>query len=389
MTGEAGPGPARPRVADLIPRFQLRGAETFAQQLAWALRDRYDVAVLPLVGARGEEAWTPPEGTAGPVLPGVAPGRGEALRAAWSLRRRARSFRPHLIVAHGGDPLRVAVLAGLHRLAPIVYVRVAAVPPRLRTPLRARSLAWAYRRAAAFVPVSDSLRAELVDEFGVPAERVRAIRNGRFPPPELGPAERAALRRELGFTDEAAMVLWVGRLVPEKDPLAAVALAGLLSSRSPGARLVMVGDGPLAGRVRATAGADLVTLAGTRADASRLIGAADLLVSTSATEGAPGVLVEALLAGVPAVSFDQGGVRDVLVPGRTGLLVPPGDLPAMADAVAGLVGDPGRRAALGAGARRFGERFHIDRVAEEYDELYREVLAGTFPRGTPAPPGGP
>jgi glycosyltransferase involved in cell wall biosynthesis len=115
-------------------------------------------------------------------------------------------------------------------------------------------------------------------------------------------------------------------------------------------------------------------LTGERDDASRLIAAADLLVSTSRTEGVPGVFVEALLAGVPVVAHDMGGVRDV-VTDETGALVPPDDAEGLAVAVASLVTDPAARAKAAHAARSAGARLDIARVADEYDALFRELLA--------------
>ena len=117
-----------------------------------------------------------------------------------------------------------------------------------------------------------------------------------------------------------------------------------------------------------------VTLVGERVDAPSLIGAADVLVSTSRTEGAPGVFVEALLAGVPVVAHDMGGVRDVVSP-KTGSLVRAEDEEGLAREVTALAGDPQRRSRASAAARRAGARFRIEPVADAYAELYRELLS--------------
>jgi glycosyltransferase involved in cell wall biosynthesis len=117
-----------------------------------------------------------------------------------------------------------------------------------------------------------------------------------------------------------------------------------------------------------------VTLVGERVDAPSLIGAADVLVSTSRTEGAPGVFVEALLAGVPVVAHDMGGVRDVVSP-ETGSLVRAGDEEGLAREVTALAADAQRRSRASAAARRAGARFRIEPVADAYAELYRELLS--------------
>jgi glycosyltransferase involved in cell wall biosynthesis len=365
-------GAARPRVADIVPRLQLRGAEIFAQHLEVALRDRFESRLMTLsVGTDERRAWTGDEPPVD-VAPGVPDGPGRLWRSRSSLRARAAAFDPQVIVAHGGDPLRHAVLAGLHRRAPLVYIRVAAVTPDLRTPARSRTLRYAYGRVDAFVAVSGSLREELVEVFGIAPARIRVIRNGRLAPPALGDDRRRRLRAELGASADQVLVVWAGRLVPEKDPVAAVRLAERLPAE---AHLAVVGTGPLEPEVRRAADvAGRVTLAGERADAPTLIAAADLLVSTSRTEGAPGVFVEALLAGVPVVAHDMGGVRD-LVSEETGALVPPGDEDALARAVTELVADPVRRRRAAAGAGEAGVSLGIEPVADAYAELYGELLS--------------
>jgi glycosyltransferase involved in cell wall biosynthesis len=366
----------RPRVADIVPRLQLRGAEIFAQHLEVALRDRFVPRLLTLYAdGTGQRAWTGDEPPVD-VAAGVPGGAGRVWRSRSSLRARIAAFEPDVIVAHGGDPLRHAVLAGAHRRAPLVYIRVAAVTPDLRTPARWRSLRYAYGRVDAFVAVSGSLSEELVEVFGVPPWKIRVIRNGRIAPPPLDDARRERIRAELGAAAGQTLVLWAGRFVREKDPVAAVRLAGRLPA---GVHTAIVGAGPLEDEVRAAAASmPGVTLAGERVDAPTLIGAGDLLVSTSRTEGAPGVFVEALLAGVPVVAHDMGGVRDV-ISRETGALVPPGDEAGLAREVTALAADPGRRARAAAAARQAGARFRIEPVADAYAEVYLELLSARAP----------
>jgi glycosyltransferase involved in cell wall biosynthesis len=163
-----------------------------------------------------------------------------------------------------------------------------------------------------------------------------------------------------------------------------------LAERLPaGAHLAIVGTGPLVAEVRAAAqAAGGVTLAGERVDAPSLIAAADLLVSTSRTEGAPGVFVEALLAGVPVVAHDMGGVRDV-IGDDTGALVPAGDEAALARAVTELVEDPDRRARAAAAAREAGAGLDIAPVADAYAELFGELLSARARRDAAPDPRGP
>jgi glycosyltransferase involved in cell wall biosynthesis len=364
----------KPRVAHLIPRLQLRGAEVTAQHLAAALGGRFESRVYLLFGGDGPrpEGIPPVEvragvGTSGPL---------GQLRAARNLGRRIRGWNADVVVAHGGDPLRGAVLGGVHRAAPVLFRRISAVPSELRTPMRMRSLRFAHARVSAFVAVSESLKGELVGYFGVPEGRVTVIPPGRPRPTPLEATERAELRRGLGASEGDILVLWVGRLVAEKDPLAAVDLAERLGDASPRVVLAMLGDGPLAGELeRRSAGATNILLAGARPDAVRLMQSADLLVSTSVTEGAPSTFVEALLSGLPVVTPDVGGVRDLVQHAQNGLVVPAGDPGALAGAVRTLASEERERGRLASAAPGSAAAFEIGAVAERYAELFDSLVA--------------
>ncbi|HEV2148862.1 MAG TPA: glycosyltransferase family 4 protein [Longimicrobiaceae bacterium] len=119
-----------------------------------------------------------------------------------------------------------------------------------------------------------------------------------------------------------------------------------------------------------------------RAEVLELFSGALALLMPSRLEGLPMVPAEAMAAGVPVVATDVGAVAEVVDPPRGGLLVPPDDPAALADAVLGLLDHPARRAALAASARRSAERFSWDAVAERHLEFLRGIAAqdGTQPQ---------
>ena len=104
--------------------------------------------------------------------------------------------------------------------------------------------------------------------------------------------------------------------------------------------------------------------------------ARDVVVLTSRNEGTPVALIEAGVAGKPAVATRVGGVADVVQDGKTGLLVQPGDPRAVAAGISALLDDPGRARALGEAAKReTSSRFTIERLADDLAGLYGELLA--------------
>ena len=133
-----------------------------------------------------------------------------------------------------------------------------------------------------------------------------------------------------------------------------------------------------------------MVFAGYRADVPRLLRASSLAVLPTRTEALPTTLIEAAACGLPVVATDVGGVPEVVSHGETGLLVPPGDPTALGDAIARLLADPARRAAMGAAARRTAvERFDMRVWAARLRAVYERALAGQPVAGAaPAAAGG-
>ena len=211
---------------------------------------------------------------------------------------------------------------------------------------------------------------------GVDPDTIAVIHNGvEVQPPRRS---RKAMRNELGLAPDQPTLLTVARFTPQKDHATLIRALALLAGAQADVCLLMAGDGPLWAEAQALAEALGVSGAtrflGTRLDVPDLLAAADLFVLPSRFEGLPLVLIEAMAAGRPVVSTQVGGVDELVVDGQTGRLVPPGDAPALADAIAGLIRDPGRGATFGiAGRDRFAQRFTARRMAEDTARLYRSL----------------
>lgn len=204
------------------------------------------------------------------------------------------------------------------------------------------------------------------------------------------PAWRREVRAELGVPEDAVLVGLVARVDPQKDHPNFVRAAGLLARRRADVRFLLCGEGAAAGNpalaaALAEAGvADRFHLLGRRSDVPRILSALDVASLSSAYgEAFPLAIGEAMACGVPAVVTDLGDCADLV--GETGLVVPPRDPAALAEAWATLVraGPDGRRR-LGLAAReRIEARFSMRRIASEYDALHR-ALAGPGSRAAGA-----
>jgi glycosyltransferase involved in cell wall biosynthesis len=229
------------------------------------------------------------------------------------------------------------------------------------------------------IAVSRSTREFLVRQRFVPGDRVRVIWNGA-PLEEFAPVapERAlAARRALGFADDALVVGTIGRLNAQKGHRFLLDAAARLLAGTPGARVLVAGDGDLMEALRAQAAAlgisGQVVFAGHRTDVPDLLGAFDVFCISSLYEGTPLALFEAMAAGKAIVSTSVDGCREVLEDGVTGVLVPPADADALAGALERVLGDAALRAALGrqalAASRRYDVRTCVDAMQAFYDDL--------------------
>ena len=191
-------------------------------------------------------------------------------------------------------------------------------------------------------------------------------------PAGAGLAAREIARRELGLPSDATVIGAVGRLTYQKAPEDFVDMIRRL--RRPGIVGVWVGDGELAGQVRRLAAAEPaapVVLAGERADVPRLLPAFDVFALPSRYEGLPTAIVEAMMCGVPVVATAVNAVADVVVPGETGLLVPPRRPDLMAGAFSYLLSSPAAAARMATRAQaQLGDRYGISALRASLAAAY-------------------
>lgn len=306
-------------------------------------------------------------------------------RGVAALRGIVRSWKPDLVFAHGGEPLLAAVLARAGGEGPeLVYRKIGLSGRWLGRPrwLRLRYHRSLMRRADAIAAVGDAVATEVVSLFRVPRQKVRVIRQGTDPGAfAVAAGTREQLRSSLGVPPSAKVLLSVGALGWEKHQEAILLALAAVRREVPTALLLLAGGGPERGRLERIAVdlglAGAVRFLGARTDVPQLLEASDIFLLTSLTEGLPAVLIEAGLAGVPAVAWDVAGVREVVRDGVTGLVPPYRDEPAFAAAVLRLLREPDAARSMGDAARNLcREQFSMDRCVEEHLRLFRELLGG-------------
>ena len=387
------------RVLRVIARLNVGGPALHVSQLAAQLDKRgYETTLVAgHVGVgEGSMEWVPEELGVHPLfVPALQREISPAadLPAVLELRRLIRELRPHVLHTHtakaGAIGRMAAALSGRARPQVVVHTFHGHVLRGYFSPWKTtffrqleRSLA---RMSDALIAVSPEVRDDLV-RLGVASDdKISVIRLGLDLDARAGssPTARAEIRTNLGIPEERFVAGWLGRMTEIKrtDDLLR-AFASLRSTHE--ADLLLVGDGPLRPHLEALAGELGIEASchflGYREDVGAYLAASDAIVLTSANEGTPVTLIEALAAGRPVVSTDVGGVRDV-VGDDAGFLVEAGDVPAVADRLERLADDPALRARLGrAGRERVLDRYSVPRLVDDIDELYRRLLAEERPQ---------
>lgn len=216
---------------------------------------------------------------------------------------------------------------------------------------------------------------------GLPAAKLRVVRSavddGAF---DIA-CDRSRVAAALGVPAEGLWVGVVAQLIPRKGHGYLLAALPELLADFPQLQLILFGQGPAEADIRADLAAaglsGCVHLLGFRRDLPQSLSCLDLLVHPATMEGLGVSLLQAASASVPIVASRVGGIPEAVADGRTGLLVPPGDVAALAQACRALLGDRERRRQMGeAGRRRMQAEFSVAAMAAGNLEVYRELLAG-------------
>jgi len=289
-------------------------------------------------------------------------------RALWRLWRRLRTHPPDLLFLLTAVPniwgRILGRLAGVPKI--IGNCRGGAAPRRQH-----ERFLWPL--AHRIICNAAAIREDLAHNFGVDRQRLHVIVNGvdtEFFRPD--PA------RHNGGPPRA---LALARFVPDKDHDTLVRAFARVNSSLPQAELWLVGDGPLREAVGRQADALLppssIRFFPAQVDVRPLLHQAGLLVLSSVTEALPNVVLEAMAAGLPVVATSVGGLPEVVAHGETGLLAPPRDPGALAQALARLLADATVRAEMGAAGRsRAVQEFSLVAMVERHEAVLAEVLGG-------------
>ena len=300
--------------------------------------------------------------------------RRQSPRYAWKLAKLVRQSQFDLVHAHMYASALASAYALLGTSIPLVITEHSQA--NWRSHYACRCSQWSYSQARHVIAVSREIRRRLIEQEGVPSDRISVIMNALPPASEqhksIQPDLPAALRNGL-------LVGVAARLQPEKGVAYFLEAAAHVLQFLPEVHFLVMGDGPqrkeLQAYVEQLGVQEHVHFLGFRLDARAIIGLLNVLVVPSLSEGTPLVTLEAMSAGVPVVASAVGGIPEQLRHQSEGILVPPGDGLALGEAVLHLLQNPTWMQQLGeAGRQRTLSRFSFTTMLQETENVYRATL---------------
>jgi glycosyltransferase involved in cell wall biosynthesis len=331
----------------LETRRHIHGAGVQVLHLVAGLRAMGDDAIL--MAPEDSEVLATADSRGIPTIPLLFHGEAD-FGFVRRFRARIEDETPDLVHLHsrrGADTL--GLLAAWRSDVPTVLTR------RVDTPEPGFIARLKYGRCDRVVTVSDGIRDVLIGE-GIPPDQVVTVHaaiDAEAMPFEC--VDRSAMRREFDLPDDALVVVMVAQFVDRKGHDLLLDVLPRVLAAEPRTRVLLFGAGPrrdaITDRIERGELRDRVRLPGFRKDLVDLLPCFDLLVHPARSEGLGVALLEAAGAGLPVVATRVGGTPEALVDGRTGLLVEPGDLDALAAALLRLLGDVDLRRRMGAEGR--------------------------------------
>ncbi len=367
------------RVLQVTHDLNIGGLQSVVLALASRLeRDRYSVSVCALREGGPLEGQLQNLGV--PVFRLQSTRSGPDYLSFAKLSRIAAEIRPHVIHTHNTHPFIDGAAAKIwNRIPVLVHTDHGRHFPDRKRYMIAE---WVLSHVAArVVAVCEAGRLDLMRYERLPSSRLSVIVNGVDPVPFRRPVDLPALRACLGIGERRQPIVgWCGRLSPEKGLTYLVQAATLLRRDFPDFLTVLVGDGALYDALQEEARSRGVEshflFAGARSDVHDVIRVFDVFALPSLREGLPLVLLEAMAASIPIVATSVGGVPEIVRDGITGLLVPPGDPVALADALRRVMSQTELRSSYTTEASQvFGQQFTVRKMVSAYQELYEQLLA--------------
>ena len=298
------------------------------------------------------------------------------VRAAWQLARIFAAVRPDVIHAHDPHAVALAAMALKSPLAPVERRPLFVAARRVDFHLQRHAFSrWKNGQVDVWITAS-ALIADMLVRDGVPAQKVTVVHEG-VNVSQIAKLPASDAHAAFFLPHGAPVIGNIAALVPHKGQRHLIGAAAKVVRVVPDARFVILGDGELRESLERQI-KDLglerhVILGGFRQDVINLLKSFDLFVMSSVTEGLGTSILDAMACGKAVVGTRTGGIPEAVIDGTTGLLVPPHDETALADAIVTLLKNPAQRERLAAaGLARAEEHFSVERMVKETLAVYEQ-----------------
>jgi len=373
------------KVLFVINGLEIGGAEMQLAELLHRInRERFDPVVCCL-GTRGPVAGIMERAGVRVEVIGLPrlrhSGAGNAVDIVVKLSRLVRliySERPRIVVgllfwAYVITPF----VATASRVPVIVGTRLSLGIYKERRPFLRALERLANQLTTVIIANAEAVKIDTVRQERLARDRIIVIRNG-VDVSRFRTGIDHAMRAKLGIGGADAVVAVVANLLPYKGHRVFIDAWEQVVARYPRAAAILVGEGPLRAELEAAAragtAADSVIFLGTRGDVADVLSAADIVAHPSFEEGSANAILEAMAAGKPVVATAVGGNVEAVIDGTTGLLVPPSDSAALADAMCWLLAHPAEAAAFGRAARhRALTTYRMEDMVRAYERVFLDA----------------
>lgn len=304
----------------------------------------------------------------------------------WELVHRLRRLRPDIVHTHSSKAGILGRLAAHYCHVPVIVHTIHGLPFH---PYQNKLLNQSYialekmcaRLSDCIITVADAMKFQAMQAGVAEQDKFTTIYSGMEVDAFIQPQESDSLRRKLGLQPEDTVLGVIARLAPLKGHEYLFAIAPEIISRYPSVKFLLVGDGPLYEAMQRQIQRDRlqnhVVFAGLVPQEAipAYIQAMDCCIHPSLREGLARVLPQAILCDRPVISFDVDGAKEVVIPGHTGYLVPPGDKTSLLQAILTWLANKKMPQPLTADERAlFIQRFRAEHMVARIEEVYQKCL---------------
>jgi len=366
-------------VMHVINAYALGGAEKLVFDIASSMdKSKFDVFICS-IASRGDAVERSirhslhSQGVRTLCLD-KAPHR-QRLLAIWRLARFLRANKIDIVHTHCPSPDFYGRLAAWLSRVPLVFTTIhntAGYSRRVE-----KTLGWL---SCKHIAISEEVRQYAINNLHIPVHKLSIVHNGiNMEKYKNNPVPKGDIFGELGISTNKKIITNIGRVTVQKGQFYLLQAAKIVLREFPDVHFLVVGDDKtdqkLAAELRQLVKAENlsahITFAGVRQDVPQILAITDVFAFPSLWEGFALVSLEVMAAGVPMVATDVGSIREVLIDGENGLIVPPKDAEALADGIKFMLRDPERAKAMGLrGTKAVEEKFAIENTVRGYEEMY-------------------